>query len=89
MLQLKLSLATGLLLAASLAHATVRLPALVGSHMVLQRGRPVPVWGWAAPGEKVSITFRVKLTWLALPMLAGAGKPHYLLRRPVGRLASL
>ena len=40
------------------AHATVRLPPLVGSHMVLQRGRPVPVWGWAAPGEAVSVTFR-------------------------------
>jgi sialate O-acetylesterase len=26
--------------------------------MVLQRGRPVPVWGWAAPGEAVSVTFR-------------------------------
>jgi len=40
------------------AQATVRLPALVGSHMVLQRDRPVPVWGWAAPGEAVSLTFR-------------------------------
>jgi len=50
--------AASLLLAAPLAHATVRLPALVGSHMVLQRDRPVPVWGWAAPGEQVSVTFR-------------------------------
>ena len=45
-------------LAAPVAQATVRLPALVGSHMVLQRDRPVPVWGWAAPGEAVSVTFR-------------------------------
>jgi sialate O-acetylesterase len=71
MLQLKLSLATGLLLAASLAHATVRLPALVGSHMVLQRGRPVPVWGWAAPGEKVSITFRGKTYVASAPDASG------------------
>ena len=40
------------------ARATVRLPALVGSHMVLQRDRPVPVWGWAAPGETVRVSFR-------------------------------
>lgn len=38
--------------------ATLRLPALVGSHMVLQRDRPLPLWGWAAPGEAVRITFR-------------------------------
>lgn len=44
-------------LAAPMAQATVRLPALVGSHMVLQRDRPVPVWGWAAPGEAVTLTF--------------------------------
>ncbi|MGI4736968.1 MAG: sialate O-acetylesterase [Janthinobacterium lividum] len=40
------------------ARATVRLPALVGDHMVVQRGVPVPVWGWAAPGEQVAVTFR-------------------------------
>ena len=71
MLQLKLRLAAGLLLAAPLAHATVRLPTLVGSHMVLQRGRPVPVWGWAAPGEKVSITFRDKTYVASLPDASG------------------
>ncbi|WP_210516022.1 sialate O-acetylesterase [Hymenobacter terricola] len=48
------------------AQATVRLPALVGSHMVLQRDKPLPIWGWAAPGEKVSITFRNK-TYAATP----------------------
>ncbi|WP_223649249.1 sialate O-acetylesterase [Hymenobacter psoromatis] len=53
-----LPLAAPLALAAPAAQATVRLPALVGSHMVLQRDRPVPVWGWAAPGEAVSVTFR-------------------------------
>ncbi|MCF7839122.1 MAG: sialate O-acetylesterase [Candidatus Marinimicrobia bacterium] len=37
-------------------RAAVRLPALFGEHMVLQRGGPVPVWGWAAPGEPVRIT---------------------------------
>jgi sialate O-acetylesterase len=40
------------------AQATVRLPALVGNHMVLQRDVPVPVWGWATAGERVVVTFR-------------------------------
>ncbi len=26
-------------------------------HMVLQRGRRVPVWGWADPGEEVTVAF--------------------------------
>jgi sialate O-acetylesterase len=25
--------------------------------MVLQRGQAVPIWGWASPGEKISVTF--------------------------------
>ena len=28
------------------------------SNMVLQRDKPVRIWGWAAPGEKVTIFFR-------------------------------
>ncbi len=37
--------------------AEVKLPSVFGDHMVLQRGQKVPVWGWAAPGEKVSVNF--------------------------------
>ncbi len=33
-----------------------RLPGILSSHMVLQREMPVHVWGWAAPGEKVSVS---------------------------------
>ena len=53
-----------------MAHATVRLPKLVGAHMVLQRGVPLPLWGWAAPGEAVSIVFRGK-TYQAKPGAEG------------------
>ncbi len=37
-------------LLASPAAADVRLPALVGDHMVLQQNDTVNVWGWADPG---------------------------------------
>jgi sialate O-acetylesterase len=40
------------------APAGLRLPALVSDGMVLQRDVSLPVWGWAAPGEKVEVTFR-------------------------------
>ncbi len=38
--------------------AEVKLPRVLGSHMVLQRGMAVPVWGTAEPGEKITVTFR-------------------------------
>lgn len=44
------------LFAVAPATAEVRLPRIFGSHMVLQRDLPVPVWGWAAPGEQVTVT---------------------------------
>jgi len=40
----------------SVVTAEVTLPAVVGDHMVLQHGRPVAIWGWADPGETVSVT---------------------------------
>lgn len=30
---------------------------LFQSNMVIQRDRPIGIWGWAAPGEKVTVTF--------------------------------
>ena len=40
------------------ALADVRLPALFGDGMVLQRDQPLPVWGWADAGEEVTVSFR-------------------------------
>src|SRR3954468_12528144 len=37
--------------------AGLRLPHVFGDHMILQRDRPVPVWGWATPGANVIATF--------------------------------
>ena len=38
--------------------AQVRLPQLIADQMVLQRDVPVNIWGWAAPGERVTVSFR-------------------------------
>jgi len=67
--------------------ATMRLPALFTDHMVIQRERKVPIWGWTSPGVAVTATigtvtasatsdaagrFRIDLP----PQLAGG--PHLL-----------
>ena len=39
------------------ACGEVKLPAIFGHNMVLQQNRDVPVWGWAAPGEKITVSF--------------------------------
>ncbi len=38
-------------------HAEIRLPHVLASHMVLQRESAIPIWGWATPGELVTVTF--------------------------------
>ncbi len=68
------------------ARADVKLPKVFGSHMVLQRDRPLPVWGWADPGEEVTVkldeaTGTVKAdaqgNWrVVLPAVKADGKAH-------------
>lgn len=38
------------------ACADVTLPALIADNMVMQRGVPLPVWGSASPGERVTVS---------------------------------
>lgn len=45
------------LLASSLLADGLQLATPFGDHMVLQRGMPVPVWGWAEPGDTVTVEF--------------------------------
>ncbi|MFI4862535.1 MAG: sialate O-acetylesterase [Phycisphaerales bacterium JB063] len=45
------------LLLSPAALAEVSLPSVIGDHMVLQRGEPVRIWGWADAGERVRVTF--------------------------------
>lgn len=37
--------------------AQVKLPSLLRDSMVLQRDQPIHIWGWAAPGEKITLQF--------------------------------
>jgi sialate O-acetylesterase len=37
--------------------AAVKLPAVIGDHMVVQQDRPVAVWGWAGKAEAVTVRF--------------------------------
>jgi sialate O-acetylesterase len=76
-----------LLLLAPAARADVKLAPIFGSHMVLQRGMAVPVWGTARPGEKVTVAFldQKKTTtadkdgqWQVKLDALAAGGPHRL-----------
>ena len=51
----------------SSADAKVTLPAILTDGMVMQRERPISIWGWAEKGEKVSITFNKKNYSLITP----------------------
>ncbi len=38
-------------------QAEIKLPAVIGSHMVLQQNLSNPIWGWENPGSSVTVTF--------------------------------
>jgi len=44
-----------LLSGASATLADIKLPAVIGDNMVLQQGGKVSIWGWAEPGEEVTV----------------------------------
>ncbi|MBT1697586.1 beta galactosidase jelly roll domain-containing protein [Fulvivirgaceae bacterium PWU4] len=72
-----------LMLSAFASRADVRLPQIFQSNMVLQRDVPLNVWGWASPGEEVTVTLSMRTAsvkagkdgkWLVkLPALAAGG----------------
>jgi sialate O-acetylesterase len=66
-------------------YGQVRLPRLVSDSMVLQRDARVKVWGWASPGEQVTVNFIGKTytsvtnsdgKWDVLLSPAKAGGPY-------------
>ncbi|MGV3587438.1 MAG: sialate O-acetylesterase [Adhaeribacter sp.] len=44
------------ILAVSQKASAVALPAIFSDHMVLQQNAEVTIWGWAGPGEEVTVT---------------------------------
>ena len=75
---------TLLALSVSGAGALIKLPAVIGDNMVLQQGRPMPVWGWADPGERITVEFNGQRianvadsdgTWKVMLEAAKAGGP--------------
>lgn len=71
------------------AQADVKLPSILGSHMVLQRDKPLPIWGHAGPGEEVTVQLNDKSAktkadekgaWkVELPAMNADGKSHKLI----------
>jgi sialate O-acetylesterase len=56
----KIGLLLVLACAVSTARAELKLPAIIGDHMVLQQKQANPIWGWDTPGAAVSVTFAGK-----------------------------
>ena len=42
------------------SFSQIRLPKLISDGMVLQRDKPLKIWGWASPKEKISVDFNKK-----------------------------
>jgi sialate O-acetylesterase len=53
----KITLLSILFLTFCSIHAEITLPKVITNNMVLQRGKPVAIWGKASAGEKVSVSF--------------------------------
>lgn len=49
-----------LLTGSLLTHAQLRLPKLISNGMVLQRDATLKIWGWAKPGERITVQFQKK-----------------------------
>lgn len=58
--KISLSLLSACLLVFS-AKAEVRLPNVFGSHMVMQRDKPLVVWGWARPREIITVSIAAEM----------------------------
>jgi len=83
----KTIVAAVLMLLVSCSQGPVILPHVFSDHMVLQRDRPVPVWGKAQPGAKVTLMWQGNKTsvradaegaWKAYLPASPAGGPYVL-----------
>lgn len=49
-----------LFLTSSIVFAETKLPSIIGGNMVLQREKPIPVWGWEDTAEEVTVSLNGK-----------------------------
>ena len=43
------------------SYGDIRLPKIVSDNMVLQRNKPITIWGWADANEKVTVHFNKQI----------------------------
>ncbi len=75
------------LLSLNVSASDLKLPSIIGDHMILQRNSTASIWGWATPGEKVEVRtswdgekYKVKADgegkWLVELETSDAGGPY-------------
>ncbi len=88
-------LIAGFCIVTSSAQAAVRLPHIIGSNMVLQRDKAIPVWGWGEAGEEVTVEFagqkvstkaNTKGNWIVRLSAVKAGGPYDMTVRGTNRI---
>ncbi len=69
------------------SFANITLPKIFGDNMVLQRNKPISIWGWAAAGENVTVQFNAQIKstkadnngkWQVMLLPENAGGPFQL-----------
>lgn len=84
----KIVLLTLFLFSTASLFANVRLAKIFGDSMVLQRDKPIPVWGWADKGQTVTVQFHNQTKtaragkdgkWIVTLNAEAAGGPYTLL----------
>ena len=80
-------LLTVLILYSTESLAQIQLPRIFQDGMVIQRGKNIPIWGWASPKEKIKVSLNGKSTtavassdgsWIAEIPKMKAGGPYSL-----------
>ncbi len=71
---------------ASRCSGWVKVPAIFGSHMVLQRDQKDRVWGWADPGEEVTVKIGGQSHTTKAGAERGPGRLCSTRCRPAGRI---
>ena len=85
-----------ILLLIATSYANITMPKIFGDNMVLQRNKPISIWGFAAAGEKVTVQFngQTKTTkadktgkWQVMLAPENAGGPFQLLVKGKNQVA--